>query len=82
MRRDGRKGHLDFDIMPPAPDKCQECAVAHDPHAPHNAESLFYQYRFYDQTGRWPTWTDAMSHCDPETQERWKTVLREKGVEV
>ena len=42
---------------------CPECAVKHDPEQPHNRDSLAYQYKFYDQHGRWPTWSDAMAHC-------------------
>ena len=34
---------------------CPECAVRHDPDQPHNRDSLVYQYKFYDQYGRWPT---------------------------
>lgn len=61
---------------------CPECAVAHDPGMPHNQQSLAYQYHFYDQHGRWPTWADAMAHCSEEMKEQWKAALREKGIEV
>ena len=35
---------------------CPVCAVRHNPDQPHNRDSLTYQYKFYDQYGRWPTW--------------------------
>ena len=61
---------------------CPECAVAHDPALPHNQQSMAYQYHFYDQHGRWPTWADAMAHCSEEMKEQWKAGLKERGIEV
>lgn len=61
---------------------CPECAVKHDPRMPHYRDSLTYQYKFYDQHGRWPTWADAMAHCDPAVKEAWIEGLRKHGVEV
>lgn len=61
---------------------CPECAVAHDPGMPHNCRSMAYQYHFYDQHGRWPTWRDAMEHCDDVIKEQWIKALQEKGVNV
>lgn len=61
---------------------CPECAVAHDPAMPHNQQSLAYQYHFYDQHGRWPTWADAMAHCTEDVKEQWITALKERGIEV
>lgn len=61
---------------------CPDCAVKHDPRMPHNRDSLTYQYKFYDQHGRWPTWADAMAHCDPAVKEAWIEGLRKHGVEV
>ena len=58
---------------------CPECAVKHDPEQPHNRDSLTYQYKFYDQHGRWPTWADAMAHCPEEVKEVWTQVLRERA---
>lgn len=69
-------------LLSPAPDKCQECAVAHRPEDPHNQQSLFYQYRFYGQHGRWPTWADALAHCDARMRESWTTELRKRGIEI
>jgi hypothetical protein len=64
-----------FTMLPCGPDVCQECAVDHPHGDPHNQQSLYYQYWFYSRHGRWPTWTDAMSHCTPELQVRWKSLL-------
>lgn len=55
-------------LLPPAPDVCQECAVDHAHDQPHNAQSLYYQQRFYATHGRYPTWSDALAHCTPEVQ--------------
>lgn len=67
-------------LLPCAPDVCQECAVKHDPDMPHNQESLYYQYKFYNQHGHWPTWEDALAHCTTEVQDVWKHELREAGI--
>ena len=64
-----------FHIMPAPAGTCPECAVDHSPEVPHNQQSLHYQYTFYAQHGRWPTWADAIAHCSPETQSAWKREL-------
>lgn len=66
-----------FKLLPAAPRNCPECNSVHDPDQPHNQQSLFYQYKFYNDNGRWPTWTDAMAHCDDETKKLWVEVLDE-----
>jgi hypothetical protein len=66
-----------FILLPPAPDKCQACATAHDPSLPHNQQSLHYQYWFYGREGRWPTWDDAMAHCTPEMKVKTLRALDE-----
>lgn len=71
-----------FALLPPAPDVCQCCAVKHDPAQAHNQQSLYYQYWFYGQNGRWPTWADAMAHCSEEIKAKWIEGLRAAGVEV
>ncbi len=58
---------------------CQECAVDHPLEAPHNQQSLYYQYKFRGEHGRWPTWADAIAHCDEATREMWKTELTRLG---
>lgn len=71
-----------FKMLPAAPGTCKECAVKHDPSQPHNQQSLHYQYYFYADHNRWPTWKDAMAHCTPQVQEKWIAGLKEKGVKV
>ena len=61
---------------------CPECAAKHASEEPHNKDSLAYQYKFYDQHGRWPTWEDAMAHCTDEVKKYWKQALRRRGVKI
>ena len=72
----------DFHLMPCAANVCQECAVDHPVGQPHNQQSLYYQYKFYSQHGRWPTWADAMDHCSDDVKKVWIAELRKHGVEV
>ena len=60
-----------FMLLSPAPGKCQECAVVHDPSMSHDKDSLYYQMRFKMKHGRWPTWADAMAHCTEEMKAEW-----------
>lgn len=73
-------------MLPPRPDVCQVCAVDHAWDQPHNKQSLYYQYHFHAEHGRWPTWTDAMAHCTPEIQAAWRAGLIEQhkkhGLEI
>lgn len=62
--------------------QCAECAVVHDPAMPHNQQSLFWQYSFYEGPGRFPTWADAMAHCTPEMKAHWIAALAEHGIKV
>jgi hypothetical protein len=75
-----------FTLQPAPPGTCPVCADQHEPAEPHNAESLHYQYAFYAERGRWPTWTDAMAHCTPEVRtlvrEQLVAVMRKHGVEI
>jgi len=71
-----------FGLMPAAPGTCPECAVDHPPELPHNQQSLFFQYKFYNDHGRWPTSEDAMAHCSEEMKEFWRVELRKRGVEI
>jgi len=71
-----------FAMLPAKPGTCPECAVKHDQEMPHNHRSLFYQYKFYNEHGRWPSWKDAMAHCSDEMKEFWHRRLRECGVEM
>jgi len=66
-------------LLPCAPDVCQECAVDHKPEEAHNCQSLYYQYKFYGEHGRWPTWADAIAHCEPKIRDLWKQLLMERN---
>jgi len=66
-------------LLPPPPGVCPICATGHAPELPHNAESIYYQFRFYAIRGRWPTWADAVAHCTAEMKERWERELRYRG---
>ncbi len=71
-----------FELLPCAPDVCQACAVDHEPEHPHDQQSLYWQYRFHNEHGRWPTWKDAMEHCSDEMKAYWVEALAKKGIEV
>ena len=32
--------------------------------------------------GVWPTWADAMAHCDDKTKEIWTQELMVRGIDV
>lgn len=67
-------------VMPPDdPLACQTCGRRHDPGQPHDATHLHYQYSFYAEHGRWPTWKDALAHCDEHTRAAWEDELRRLG---
>ena len=68
----------EFQLLPPDPATCELCAVNHRHTEAHNAASLFYQYRFYGQWGRWPTWADAIAHCSTDVQTLWKRLLQDR----
>jgi hypothetical protein len=69
-------------LLPPLPGTCSQCGCDHQPHEAHNFEALYYQYAFYAEHRRWPTWEDAIAHCDDEMYEAWRVALAEHGVEV
>lgn len=69
-------------LLPARPGTCPECAVEHPPDQPHNQQSLYYQYHFFFANGRWPTWMDAMRHCDYKTRNLWVEQLDQMGVTV
>lgn len=69
-----------FHLLPPPPGVCQECGVDHEPEWPHNAQSLYYQYAFFASHQRWPTWADAMAHCDEQMRQEWVRELAKHGV--
>lgn len=69
-------------LAPTKPGTCPECGKVHEPGWPHDRDSLAYQYNFYDKHGRWPSWADAMEHCDNNTKAYWKTQLDAHGVDL
>jgi hypothetical protein len=79
---DPRGKQATWTLMPAPPGVCSQCARDHEPELPHDQQSLHWQYTFYAEHDRWPTWADAMAHCDEETQRLWTAALREHGVEL
>lgn len=70
-------------MMLPAKDgTCEECASVHEPEQAHNAQSLFYQYFFYNKHRRWPNWKDAIAHCSEDVKAIWIKELGKLGVDV
>lgn len=65
-------------LLPCAKNVCPACAVDHPIDTAHNAESIYYQYLFFGRHGRWPTWADAIAHCDERIREMWRDLLRNK----
>ena len=66
-------------LLPPKEGTCPVCATKHKPEDAHNGQSLYYQYRFYGTYGRWPTWADAIAHCDEQMRLFWERALRDRG---
>lgn len=71
-----------FKLLPAKPGTCEQYATAHDPAFPHNQQSITYQYWFYGEHGRWPTWADAMAHCEPRLRDDWAAALKKRGIAV
>lgn len=69
-------------LLPPAEGLCQQCAYKHEPGEAHNQLSLFWQYWFYGEHGRWPVWADAIAHCDEKTRAAYKRAFREYGLDL
>lgn len=61
---------------------CPVCGTAHNQTTPRDRESILYQYKFYEEHRRIPTWKDAMAHCEPDIQEQWQQALMEKGIKI
>ena len=78
---DGDSTPREFTLYRPQlqPGQCPDCRELHPPEEPHNADSLFFQYSFREQHGRWPTWEDAAAHCEPAMQAIVREVLAEHG---
>lgn len=69
-------------LMPPGEGNCSQCDYDHEPHEPHNQRSIYYQYAFHAEHSRFPTWEDAMAHCDDKVYETWRVSLGARGIEV
>jgi len=69
-----------MELIPPKPGQCPICATSHTADEPHNAQSLYYQYRFRASHGRWPTWADAIAHCQRAVQAAWRAELENLDV--
>ena len=67
-------------VLPPSPGLCRLCATKHEPTEPHDRDSLYYQNRFRRKYKRFPTWADAMAHCDDATKAKWKEILADRGI--
>lgn len=69
-------------LLPAGPGVCDRCAKDHPRDMPHNQQSVFWQYWFHANYGRFPTWADAMAHCSPEVQALWVKELSKRGIKV
>lgn len=79
----GEPDHLaPWVLLGPRADVCRECAADHLPEEPHDAQSLYYKYRFYQTKGRWPTWMDALAHVGEPFRAAWIEELTRVGVNV
>jgi hypothetical protein len=67
-------------IVPAPSGTCPQCACKHEEGMPHNRDSLHYQYSFFADHQRWPTWADAMSHCSDEAKELLVGFLANHGI--
>lgn len=74
MSGDGR-----LQMMPPADNLCPICAHEHPASEPHDAQTLYYQLRFNEHHGRWPTWADAIAHCSEDVRTLWREELQRIG---
>ncbi len=80
--KDDRDKSLAAGLLPCKPNVCQECAGKHRPNEPHNKNSLYYQYHFKAEYGRWPTWEDAIAHCEERIKKMWREELTKLGAAI
>lgn len=66
-------------LLPPPKDTCPVCACKHPPEYPHDANSMYYLYRFFGLRKRFPTWADAAAHCTPALAAAWREQLEKLG---
>lgn len=82
MAGDPRGKQATWEVLPISdPEACSQCGAVHDPEELHNQNSLLYQYTFYSEHDRWPTWGDAMAHCSPLLKKLYSDFLLEQGVD-
>lgn len=74
------EGMDEIRITAPTPGTCPICATKHDKHEPHDKGSLYYQNWFYKKHGRFPTWEDAMDHCDEKVKAKCRKKLNRRGI--
>lgn len=67
-------------IFPPLRGACPKCGAYHPPEQPHNRESLYYQMRFRQRYGRFPTWEDAIAHCSDAVKAEWRGLFEANGI--
>lgn len=70
----------DIRVIPPSPGSCPICATIHDPKEPHDRDSLYYQNRFRKKHKRFPTWEDAMAHCEESVKKDFRKRLARRGI--
>jgi hypothetical protein len=58
-------------LLPPAPGSCEVCAGDHAAEEPHDADSLYWAFKAQAEGLPSPTWSDAIAHCDEDTQACW-----------
>lgn len=68
-------------LVPPRKDRCQECAVKHEPEMPHDATSLYWQTKRGIEK-KDPSWKAAMEHCDDKMKQVWKEELLKAGIDI
>jgi hypothetical protein len=58
-------------ILKPGEEMCQTCGVRHEENEPHDANSLYWNLHNELRNLPEPTWSDAIAHCDQDTQKHW-----------
>jgi len=69
-------------VVPPVQGSCPICATKHDPGEPHDRDSLYYQNQFWRKHTRFPTWSDAMSHCKESVKDDFIMRMKKRGIEI
>ncbi len=66
--------------LPAAKPACAVCDLSHPIDQPHDVESSTYKLGFWLEHDRWPTWKDAIAHCDVRTRIAAELDLRRRGL--